>query len=39
VTNVEAAPDYDLSVLSDEELTQLHAISAKLERSIIDADT
>jgi len=39
VTSVEAAPTYDLSVLSDEEITQLHAISKKLERSITDANT
>ena len=39
VTNVEAAPDYDLSVLSDDELTQLHAISQKLERGITNVKT
>lgn len=38
VTTVEAAPNYDLSVLSDEELTQLHAISQKLERGITNAN-
>lgn len=33
---VDAAPDYDLCVLTDEELEQLHAITLKLERSITD---
>ena len=38
VTTVEAAPEYDLSVLTDGELDQLEAITKKLERSITDAN-